>query len=149
MSATKAVEIDGHTRWVWSDTHGVVVALMAEVGAALEFVPDEWVEDWRVWACVADLPFATAESPTAEERETLRQVLLLARDLAAQRGDVTEEQVRRWRLGGGLVVCGGSLRTDPVRVEQVVEVIDEFVALLGHDLGPQRPLGAPRTGSGG
>ena len=149
MSATKAVEIDGHTRWLWSDTHDVVVALMAEVGATLEFVPDEWVQDWRVWACVADLAFATAESPTAEERETLRQVLLLARDLATQRGDVTEEQVRRWRLGGDLVVCGGSLRSDPLRVEQVIEVIDEFLALLGHDHGPQRPLGAPRTSRDG
>lgn len=145
MSATKAVEIDGHTRWVWSDTHDVVVALMAEVGATLEFVPDEWVEDWRVWACVPDLSLATAESPSPQERETLRQVLLLARDLATQRGDVTEADVRAWRLGDGLVVCGGSLRSDPLRVEQVTEVIDELLALLGHDNGPQRPLGAPRT----
>lgn len=144
MSRAKGVEIEGRLLWVADDEHDIVLASMVESAEALDFVPAEWISDWRTWACVPDLAFATEKLLAEGERETLACVLHLARDIAAHRGDVTREHVQEWVLGDGLVVCAGTIRREKVTVSQIVAVIDTFLYCLG--LGPEGAgLGASPT----
>lgn len=145
MSRAKGVVIEGHLRWVPSDVHDVVLALMVETAASLPFVPPEWLADWRICASVPDLVFSTAEAPSSAERETLRHVLRSTRVRASERGHITREQVRNWALGEGLVVSGGALYSDSIEVAQIVELLDSYLALLDVHGRDDAVLAIPRT----
>ena len=143
MSRTKGVVVGGELVWVWSDSHDIVLARMIEAAGA-DGVPVAWLDEWRVCACLPDLPFTTAEHPGNAERAVLLHVLRRTRELILSSGDVHTSDVRAWRLGEDLLVCDGSLLVDPVTPAQQSEVIDAYVGLLDAGILPRNcPVGAP------
>ncbi len=149
MSRTKGVVVDGQLVWVWSDAHDILLALMVEAAEALDEVPDSWLEQWRLCACLPDLPFTTAEVPTQHDRAVHLAVWRATRDLLRTRGAVTRTDVQRWRLGDELLVCCGDLHVEPVTVAQLRAVLDVYTGVVGGDgAAPPTVVGGPGPGPG-
>ena len=147
MSKSKGVHIFDRFVWVWDNSHDVVVARMVEEALATGEVDPSVVESWRVCASIPDLAFRYPEDggpdPTA-----LLGLIDGARDAIIRHGNMTAEYLATWSVLEAERVSGGFLRSDILRVEALLDVVDGFDHLVNRTFPHDPPgstwfLGAP------
>jgi hypothetical protein len=92
VSQTKAVHVLDRVMWVWDSSHDIVVARMVGAAEDLGFESAS-VDQWRVWASVADLAL---DVPDASAQDVALLLAVLAHWCTIQSFDTS-------RIAGALV----------------------------------------------